>query len=107
MTEPVTDAEVLFLALLDEWALVFPDKEHIDLELREVYLPRALKQMTRPQLNASIVVAYNVINDFTTLVDIAIEGAMRESWVIAMKDVIDDFQVIMDALYCELDGRLH
>lgn len=107
MTEPVTDAEVLFLALLDEWCVVFPDGEHVDSQLREVYLPRAISHMTRPQLAKAIVRASNVIVDFTKLVDIALEGAVRESWMDCMKDIVDEFKIILDTLYTSYDRTLH
>lgn len=107
MAEPVTDTEVLFLTLLEEWALVFPDGEHIDPELREVYMPRAIKQMTFKQLKRSLIVSTNVVMDFTRLVDVALEGGMRESWFACMRDIVEEFKIIIDALYAEVDARVH
>lgn len=107
MSEAVTDCEVKFLALLDDWCAILPDGEHIDLELRDVYLPRALMQMSRADLLAATHIVTDIIEDFAKLAESAIEGGMRASWLDSFRDLINEFLLIGDMFWETLKLRTH
>ena len=107
MSEAVTDCEVKFLALLDDWCAIFPDGVHIDLELRDVYFPRALVQMNRKELLAAIDIATDVIEDFAKLAETATEGGMRASWLDCFRDLIEEFLFVADSFWAALKLRTH
>ncbi len=107
MIESETDCEVAFLRLLDDWCAIFPDGEHIDLELRDVYFPRLLKQMNKQSFVIVVNDVTDVIENFVKLVDDAIVGGMRSSWVSCLQDILSDFIVVGNLIWEECELRTH